>query len=144
MSPGIGYGGATGRGVICPLTGRAAHLRVNPISQVDDLSGGQTRTQVPLITGTAPIQDATLYGHFIALAQTGLPGPNHSTLRARARVSLTITRAGARRPAFRAANVAGRGVVVRHLRLGSYHAKWVLSNANGDTRTVHTRFVEAG
>jgi hypothetical protein len=143
VSPAIGVPGVSGSGTICPPSGRAKGLPINPISQVDDLSGGQTRTQVPLITGTAPIQDATLYGRFIALAQTGLPGPNRSTLRARARVSLTITRTGARRPVFRAANVAGRGVVVRRLRLGSYHAKWVLSNANGDTRTLRTAFVVA-
>jgi hypothetical protein len=39
--------------------------------------------------------------------------------------------------------VTGRGVVVRPLPLGSYHAKWVLSNPNGDTRTLSTQFVVA-
>jgi hypothetical protein len=144
VSATIGAPGVSGSGSICPLSGRAKGLPINPIMQVDDQSAGETRTEVPVIEGTAPLQDATLYGRFIALAQTGLPGPNGFTLAARARVSLTITQAGARRPAFRAANVAGgRGVWVRRLRRGSYHAKWVLIDANGDTRTLRTQFVEA-
>jgi hypothetical protein len=144
VSATIGVPGVSGSGLACPLSGRAKGLPINPIMQVDDQSDGQTRTEVPVIEGTAPLQDATLYGRFIALAQTGLPGLNGSTLPARARVTLTITRSGARRPAFRAANVAGgRGVWVRRLRRGSYHAKWVLIDANGDTRTLRTQFVEA-
>jgi hypothetical protein len=143
VSPAIGIPGVSGTGAICPDSGRAKGLPINPISQVDDLSGGQTRTEVPVIEGTAPGPDATIYGSFVALAQTGLPGPNNSVLGARARVSVTIIRIGARRAAFRASNVTGRGVVVRPLPLGSYHAKWVLSNPNGDTRTLNTQFVVA-
>jgi hypothetical protein len=143
VSSGIGIPGVSGTGTICPNGGRATGLPTNPISQVDDMSGGETRTEVPVIEGTAPLQDATIYGTFIALAQVGLPGPNNSTLHARARVSLTITRSGARRPSFRASNVTGRGAWVGHLAVGSYHAKWVLSDANGDTRTLRTAFVVA-
>jgi hypothetical protein len=144
VSAAIGVPGVSGSGSVCPRSARASGLPINPIMQVDDQSGGATRTEVPLIDGTAPLEDATLYGRFIALAQTGLQGLNGSTLTARARVALTITRSGARRPAFRAANVAERrGVWVRRLRPGSYHAKWVLIDANGDTRTLRTQFVEA-
>ena len=46
-------------------------LPTRDIAQTDDLSGGQTVTQVPLIESTAPIQDETLYGAFIASAQIG-------------------------------------------------------------------------
>jgi hypothetical protein len=33
---------------------------------------------------------------------------------------------------------------VQALGPGAYDAKWVLTDANGDTRTVLTHFVEAG
>jgi hypothetical protein len=144
VSAAIGVPGATGTGTICPISGRAKGLPTSLISEVDDRSGGQTRTQVPGILGTAPVQNATLYGNFIALAQTGIPGPHASTIATHSRVALTITRAGGRRAVFRAANVGTeRGARVSELPTGSYRARWVLSDANGDTRTVVTQFVEA-
>lgn len=144
VSSGIGIPGATGTGTICPLSGRAKGLPTSLISQVDDRSGGQTRTEVPMFLGTAPVQNATLYGNFIALAQTGIPGPNGSTIATQSRVSLTISRPGRRSPVFRAANVGtARGVAIPELPTGSYHARWVLTDANGDSRTFSTQFVEA-
>ncbi len=140
---GIGNPGVSGDGIVCPSSGRAAGLPTSSISQIDDLSGGQTTTQVPTFLGVAPAQDATLYGPFIALAQTGLPGPFSSTVPVRTRVALTITRAGSRRIVFRAANVAtARGVPVSALPSGSYSARWVLTDAAGDTRTMSTPFVQ--
>src|SRR5204862_107223 len=62
VSATVGVPGVSGSDSICPLSGRAEGLPINPITQVDDQSGGQTRTEVPVIEGTAPIQDATLYG----------------------------------------------------------------------------------
>jgi hypothetical protein len=45
---------------------------------------------------------------------------------------------------FRAANVGTvRGVAIPELPVGSYQATWVLTDANGDTRTISTQFVEA-
>jgi hypothetical protein len=115
------------------------------IAQPDDRSGGLTQTSVPLLTGEAPSLDATVYGPFRALAQTGVPGPHGSVLPAGARVSVAFTRVGTRRAAFRSANVAGaRGVAVRGLAAGVYRAVWVVQDLNGDTRTVVTRFVQAG
>ncbi len=144
VSAAIGVPGATGTGAICPLSGRAKNLPTSLIGQVDDRSGGQTRTQVPRFLGTAPVQNATLYGNFIALAQTGIPGPHGSSIATHSRVALTITPAGRRRAAFRAANVGtARGVRVPELPTGSYQARWVLSDPNGDTRTIVTQFVEA-
>jgi hypothetical protein len=137
---GIGVGGT---GTICPSNGRAGGLSASNIAQTDDFSGGQTRTQVPEIEATAPVSDETLYGAFVASAQTGLPGPNGSVFATSAPVALTITRARSRRQVFHARNVdTAAGVAVRGLARGAYVAKWVLSDANGDTRTVRTRFFE--
>jgi hypothetical protein len=125
------------------VDGHAAGLPAGDIRQTDDLSGGQTRTEVPRILDTSPTPDGTVYGRFVALAGAGVPGPNGSVHTSHARVALTITRAGSRHPAFHAANVnTAHGAPVRGLRSGIYRAKWVLTDANGDTRTVRTRFVE--
>ena len=60
-------------------------------------------------------------------------------------MALTITRAGSLRPVFHAANVdTASGVAVSALAPGPYLANWVLRDANGDTRTVTTRFVDEG
>jgi hypothetical protein len=58
-------------------------------------------------------------------------------------VALTITAAGSRHTVFRARNVdTSRGVGVPALNPGAYVAHWVLRDANGDTRTLTTRFVD--
>ncbi len=145
LGPSIGAPGVAGAGRICPLSGHAAGLPTANILQVDDRSGGQTRTELPSILGTAPVQNATLYGPFVALAQAGLPGPHNTSVAVRAPISLSIVRSGSSHPVFRSANVdTPGGTAVRGLRLGTYTATWVLRDANGDTRTIHTRFVEAG
>lgn len=135
--------GVAGTGAICPNNGSAAGLSTADIAQTDDFSGGQTVTQVPLIESTSPIQDETLYGSFVASAQSGLPGPHGSVSAGGVPVSLTITRAGSRRTVFHAADVdTARGVDVPALAPGPYIANWVLRDAAGDTRTVTTRFVD--
>ncbi|MFL5865426.1 MAG: hypothetical protein ACJ780_32440 [Solirubrobacteraceae bacterium] len=139
-SIGVGIGGA---GTICPSSGEARGLSTSEIAQTDDFSGGQTVTQVPEIDSTAPIQDETLYGSFVASAQSGLPGPHGSVSAGGAPIALTIRRAGSRRRAFYAADVdTARGVRVPALTPGPYVATWVLHDAAGDTRTVTTRFVD--
>lgn len=139
-SIGVGIGGS---GTICPGSGRAKGLPTADIAQTDDFSGGQTVTQVPLIESTAPIQDETLYGSFVASAQSGLPGPHGAVSAAGAPVALTITPAGSRHRVFHAANVdTARGVNVPALAPGPYVATWVLRDAAGDTRTLTTRFVD--
>ncbi len=135
--------GVFGTGTICPQSGRARGLSTNDIAQTDDFSGGQTVTQVPLIESTAPIQDETLFGPFVASAQSGLPGAHGFTGATGVPVALTITRAASRRAVFHTPNVdTARGVSVPALAPGQYLARWVLRDANGDTRTVKTRFVE--
>lgn len=137
--------GVFGDGTICPLSGKAKGLSTEDIAQTDDFSGGQTTITVPMIESTAPIQDETLYGAFVASAQSGLPGPHGSISATGAPIALTITRAASRRPVFHAANVdTATGVAVAALAPGPYVAKWVLRDANGDTRTVTTRFVDEG
>ncbi len=140
---GIGSRGVTGDGMLCSPTGSPAGLPTGTISQIDDLSGGETTTEVPEFLGTAPVQDATLYGPFVALAQTGVPGPNHSVIPGRTRVSLQISRGGSRRIVFRSGNVdTPSGVTVRSLAAGAYVATWALTDVNGDTRTMRTQFVQ--
>jgi hypothetical protein len=132
-------------GVICPLDGQAAGMPAADISQTDESSGGWTQTEVPSIENTSPAQAETVYGAFTALAQSGLPGPNNSIVSTdkTSRIALRITRARGGRAVFHAANVdTARGVSVKALRPGPYQAIWTLSDANGDTRTVTTRFVE--
>ncbi len=135
--------GIAGTGTICPPSGHAKGLSAADIAQTDDFSGGQTVTQVPQIESTAPIQDETLYGSFVASAQSGLPGPHGSIAAAGVPVALTITPAGSRHRVFHAANVdTPRGVDVPALAPGAYVATWVLHDASGDTRTVTTRFAD--
>ena len=142
VGPAIGVGIA-GSGTICPDSGKATGLSAADIAQTDDLSGGQTITQVPEIESTAPIQDETLYGAFVASAQSGLPGPHGAISATGVPVALTITPAGSTRRVFHAADVdTARGVPVPALAPGPYVATWVLHDAAGDTRTVTTRFVD--
>jgi hypothetical protein len=144
-SPAIGFPGAGGTGNVCPRAGRAAGLPTADIAQTDDLSGGQTRTEVPAFEGTSPTDGETLFGAFIALARTGVPGPHASVTPATTRVSLTIVGSTGGRPVFRARNVGtARGVPVGPLPTGAYLARWVLTDANGDTRTIRTHFVQEG
>ncbi|MGB9184399.1 MAG: hypothetical protein WCB67_10060 [Solirubrobacteraceae bacterium] len=141
-SSGIGSG-PSGGGTICPASGHAHGLSTTDIAQTDDFSGGQTITQVPLIVSTAPIQDETLYGSFVASAQSGLPGAHGAIAAGGAPVALTITPAGSRQAVFHAGNVdTNQGVRVPALTPGTYMARWVLRDANGDTRTLTTRFVD--
>jgi hypothetical protein len=135
--------GIGGTGTVCPRSGRAGGLSTRDIAQTDEFSGGQTVITVPVIESTAPIQDETLYGSFIASAQSGLPGPHGSVAAAGVPISLTITPAGSGHVVFRAANVDTlRGVVVHALAPGAYRARWVLHDAAGDTRTLSTRFTD--
>jgi hypothetical protein len=135
--------GPSGGGTVCPANGRAHGLGTSDIAQTDDLSGGQTVTQVPVIESTAPIQDETLYGAFVASAQTGLPGAHGATAAGGVPVALSITPAGSHHAVFRAGNVdTAHGVKVPALNPGTYIAHWVLRDANGDTRTLSTRFVD--
>jgi hypothetical protein len=142
VSSAIGAG-IGGTGTICPPNSHAKGLSAADIAQTDDFSGGQTVTQVPQIESTAPIQDETLYGSFVASAQSGLPGPHGSVSATGVPVALSITPAGSKRRVFHSANVdTPRGVDVPALTPGSYVATWVLHDASGDTRTVTTRFVD--
>jgi hypothetical protein len=137
----VGTGGAAGTGTICPLSGRAGGLSTGAIAQTDDRSGGQTELRVPDIEATAPLQGETVYGPFLAFASAGLPGAHNSVVPTPEAVSLTITPAGGGAPVFSAGNVnSAGGVAVGALPAGVYAAKWVLTDANGDTRTVTTRF----
>jgi hypothetical protein len=141
VSPTIGVG-TGGTGTICAAKGQARGMSAASIAQTDDRSGGQTRTEVPTIERTTPTDGETLYGAFIAIARAGLPGPRGSVTGNSSPVSLTITRGA--HTVLRARNVdTQRGVVVGALAPGAYGARWVLKDANGDTRTVRTAFVEA-
>jgi hypothetical protein len=141
----IGAPGVAGTGMICPPDGSAKGLSATGIEQTDDLSGGTTFTDVPRFEFTSPTNGAALSGAFTALAGVGIPTPQHAVINDGARVALTITSGspGHSAVAFRAANVnTALGVQVPALAPGAYRAKWVLTDAAGDTRTVLTRFVD--
>jgi hypothetical protein len=145
-SPPIGASigvGISDSGTICPGSAKATGLPAAVIAQTDDFSGGQTVTQVPAIQSTAPIQDETLYGSFVASAQSGLPGLHGAVSAGGVPIALTITPPGSRHRVFHAANVdTARGVAVPSLAPGPYVATWVLHDAAGDTRTITTRFAD--
>jgi hypothetical protein len=144
-SDAVGEPGSTGLGTVCPASGSAKGLSDSTIEQTDDLSGGLTETEVPLIEGEIPAQDATVYGPFRALAQTGVPGAHGAVEPAAAAVAVTITPVGSKHAAWSNANVAvARGVAVSGLAKGVYDATWVLHDRSGDTRTAQTTFVQAG
>ena len=137
-------GGAALTGEICPVSGSATGLPSTPIVQTDELSGGQTQTEVPDLENTTPLNGELVAGGFPAIGQSGFPGPNNSvTPDASSRISFTVTPAGGGGAVFTAPNVNSvNGTPVPALTPGSYNATWVITDLNGDTRTLMTRFVE--
>ncbi len=130
----LGAGGAALTGQICPKSGNAAGLPTSTLSQTDERSGGATVTEVADITDTSPIEGETMYGKFIALAET---------TDGKSPVSLKITpSSGGKSVVFRKNVNTPNGSAVSALKPGTYTATWVVSDPNGDTRTVTTRFVE--
>jgi hypothetical protein len=98
-------------------------------------------TQVPLIVSTTPPRGENVYGAFTARARAGFAGPNNTLIPNHARITLRITRSG--KTVFSASNVdTTGGVKVSGLQRGTYTALWTLIDANGDTRTVVTQFIE--
>ena len=132
--PSVLAGGAALTGEICPLSGHAAGLPVSDLGQTDELSGGATFTSVPVLANTSPMEAETVYGTFTALAEAGEGTPQ---------VELSISKSGGGGPVFSSSNVdTATGVQVSGLEPNTYNATWTVTNANGDTRTVTTRFVE--
>jgi hypothetical protein len=76
------------------------------------------------------------------LAGAGFDAPDGSLVRTAAAVSVTVMPAAGGRPVLRARNVnTPGGVRSGPLPPGVYRARWRLTDANGDTRTVLTRFI---
>ncbi len=127
-------GGAALTGEICPLSGKAAGLPTSDLGQTDELSGGATFTSVPDVANTSPMEAETVYGTFTALAEAGEGTPH---------IELSISKSGGGGAVFSSSNVdTATGVQVSGLEPNTYTATWTLTNANGDTRTVTTRFIE--
>jgi len=140
-TPGSITGGIALTGQICPLNGTAAGLPASTIAQTDELSGGQTITEVPLIVSITPPNGENVFGAFTARARAGFPGPDSTVTPNDARITLRITRSG--KTVFSAPNADKKGGVhVSGLRPGTYTAIWTLIDANGDTRTAVTQFIE--
>ena len=138
-------GGSALTGMICPLNGSADGLPTAALAQTDELSGGLTETEVPEIVDTSPIDGESLYGKFTALAESGLLLPDNTLLPTNAisRISLQILTADGATQVFKAGNVAtSKGVTVTGLAPGSYLALWTLTDQNGDTMSLGTRFTE--
>jgi hypothetical protein len=137
-------GGVALTGEICPPGGHAAGLPSSNISQTDELSGGTTETEVPDIQDTSPIEGETMHGHFTALAETGLVLQDNELIPTdvATRVSLTIfTLGGAKVLTIRNVDTT-HGASVPALVPGDYEALWTLTDVNGDTRLIGTRFIE--
>ncbi len=86
-----------------------------------------------------------VYGNIVALAESGLPGPDNSVTPtdSTSRVAVSIAPAAGGAPVFTNSNVdTANGATVTGLKTGSYRATWTLTDANGDTRTVSSRFIE--
>jgi hypothetical protein len=138
-------GGSALTGEICPVNGNATGLPSGQIVQTDDASGGQTMTEVPHVLDTSPIEGENTYGTFTALAESGIPGPNNTTISTDGftTIALSIAKSSGGKPVLSARNVdTPNGVKVTKLKPGAYTATWTLVNLNGDTRTVTTRFIE--
>jgi hypothetical protein len=138
-------GGSALTDSICPSNGDATGLSATNIVQTDEFSGGQTTTEVPSIEDTSPMQGETVYGAFTAVAESGLPGPNNSVTPtdSTSKIAVSITPAAGGSPVFTSSNVdTANGVPVKALSPGPYKATWKLTDANRDTRTVTTRFIE--
>jgi hypothetical protein len=139
--------GASFMGAACPGDGDASFMPSNPIIQTDEASGGFTETLVPDIEDTSPMEGETVYGGFTALAETGVTSAINSIVPtdSNSQVSLSITPVGSNTPVYspNPDNVdTPNGVTVPALRPGNYDATWVVTDVNGDTRTVTTRFLE--
>jgi hypothetical protein len=127
--------GSSPGGQVCPASGHADGLSSLTLAQTDELSGGQTIAEVGKATFTEPLSGETMYGSFTAHA-SGTPGEPV--------ITLTIA-AGwdGKGKKLRLGNVdTPSGLRVKGLAPGSYVASWTVHDANGDTRTVSTRFVE--
>jgi hypothetical protein len=140
-------GGAALTDGICPKNGNPTGFPSDQIVQTDEFSGGSTMTEVPGVLNTSPMDGEIVYGAFTALAQSGLPGPDNSTIPtdSTSKIAVAIRRAAGGAPVFTANNVDTlNGVNVPALKKGPYKATWTLTDINGDVRIVSTRFIEQG
>jgi hypothetical protein len=127
-------GGAALTGEICPESGNAAGLPTSAIAQTDELSGGETITEVADVANSSPMEGETMYGSFTALAEAS-DGVSP--------IALSIAPSSGGPPVFSVANAnTAEGTAVSGLSPGTYRATWTVSDPNGDTRTVSSRFVE--
>jgi hypothetical protein len=129
-------GGSALTGKVCPSSGKAAGFPTRVIAQTDDRSGGETITDVPNLASTFPRNGATEYGSFTARAQA----TRKSSAVAKLTISLKIERG--RKVVARAENVdTAKGAKITALAPGHYTAVWTVTNRNGDTRIVTTKFI---
>ena len=127
-------GGAGFTGEICPESGDATGLPTNAVAQTDEMSGGETMTEVAGVANSSPMEGETMYGNFTALAEAS---DGHSP------IALSIAPSEGGLSVFTAANVdTAAGTTVSGLPPGTYRATWTVSDPNGDTRTVTSRFIE--
>jgi len=79
-APTAAVGGAALTDQICPSNGHAAGLSAVTIAQTDELSQGETTTEVPHLLSTSPTDGEVLYGGFTALARTGFLDQTNSVV----------------------------------------------------------------
>lgn len=128
------FGGGALTGAICPFSGSPAGLPTDAIAQTDERSGGQTVTEVADVANTSPLDGETMYGSFTAMA---LASDGSSP------IGLAVAPASGGKAVFTSSNVdTANGAAVKGLAPGNYLATWTVRDANGDTRTVTTHFLE--
>ena len=127
----LDFVGPADTGNVC-VQDDATGMPTDTIAQTDDQSGGETVTEVADVANTSPMDGETMFGAFTALAEaTDAASP----------IELTIGQNGT--TVFSSSNVdTAEGVGVPALAPGNYTATWMVTNPNGDTRTVTTRFIE--
>ena len=90
-------GGAALTGEICPMSGSAAGLPSSPIVQTDELSGGQTQTEVPDLENTTPLNGEIVAGGFPAIGRVRVPRARQLGHAGREQPDLVHRRPGERR-----------------------------------------------
>jgi hypothetical protein len=133
-NPEAGGPGVALSGAACPTSGDATGMSTSSLAQTDENSQGETLISLPDVADTSPLSGETMFGAFTALSEsTG----------ARLPIAVSIAPAAGGAPVFTSPNTdTATGVSVPALPTGAYKATWTVTDPNGDTRTLSTRFIE--
>jgi hypothetical protein len=124
-----------GSGDLCSLAGAISGLDVTSVN--DDFSTGSTGVTLPSLDYTAPQEGESMFGSFTAYADVSLNG-----LPVAYPATLSIApRGGGASSSYGNANQA-TGAAVAGLSPGRYVAAWMIPDPYGNTRVIHSTFVQ--